>query len=202
MQRDVLLPMRLLILLLSLFANSVWAATGSAAADTFYVRPAADCANNGDGMAYACAASAGASGAWRTSAAVSYSTTTGVDDGDTLKFCGSFVEADLDTGAFFIFLAFFTEPECKQYFQELIEAAPALSHLCVEQRQALHDEARTEGRRLFDRRHLSFIVGGGYRLGLGQDVTLCHLQTLHDELDQVGDIHTRDLIGAVQENLH
>ena len=98
--------MRYLFLVgLSLLAFEAGAATGSAAADTFYVRPSADCVNNGDGMAYACAASAGASGAWRTSAAVSYSTTTGVDDGDTLKFCGNFVEADLDTGAYFIFLA-------------------------------------------------------------------------------------------------
>ncbi len=93
------------LLLLVLFSLPAGAATGSAAADTFYVRPASDCANNGDGMAYACAASAGASGAWRTSAAVSYSTTTGVDDDDTLKFCGSFVEADLDTAQYFIFLA-------------------------------------------------------------------------------------------------
>ena len=97
--------MRSLLIALLLLSFEAGAATGSAAADTFYVRPASDCANNGDGMAYACAASAGASGAWRTSAAVSYSTTTGVDDGDTLKFCGDFVEADLDTGQYFIFLA-------------------------------------------------------------------------------------------------
>lgn len=96
---------RLALFAALLLSFEAGAATGSAAADTFYVRPASACANNGDGMAYACAASAGASGAWRTSAAVSYSTTTGVDDGDTLKFCGDFVEADLDTGAYFIFLS-------------------------------------------------------------------------------------------------
>lgn len=89
-------------LILILFALPAWGATGSAAADTFYFRPAADCANNGDGMAYNCAASAGASGAWRTAAAILWTTTTGFDDGDVLKGCGDFTEADLDTGAFFI----------------------------------------------------------------------------------------------------
>jgi hypothetical protein len=97
--------MRAVVLLLCLAWGQAWGATGSAAADTFYVRPTADCAENGDGMAYACAASAGASGAWRGLASVSHSTTTGVDDGDTLKYCGNFVAADADTGTQMIFHA-------------------------------------------------------------------------------------------------
>jgi hypothetical protein len=56
-------------------------------------------------MAYACAASNGATGAWRGLASVSHSTTTGVDDGDTLKYCGNFVAADADTATQMIFHA-------------------------------------------------------------------------------------------------
>lgn len=72
------------------------AATGTSAAENWFVRPAADCANNGDGLAYNCAASAGASGAFSGLAGVSWTTTTGLDDGDTLYVCGSFTAADKD----------------------------------------------------------------------------------------------------------
>ena len=57
------MPMRSLFLALLLLSFEAGAATGSAAVDTFYVRPASACEFNGDGMAYECAASAGASGA-------------------------------------------------------------------------------------------------------------------------------------------
>lgn len=65
------------------------AATGSSAVDTFYVRPAADCPNNGDGLAYTCAGSPGASGAFSVLTNVVWTSTTGVDDGDTLYVCGT-----------------------------------------------------------------------------------------------------------------
>lgn len=67
----------------------------------FYVRPAADCANNGDGTAYSCAASGGAAGAWRTMANVVWGVS-GVNTGDTLRPCSSeaspFAVADYDGG--------------------------------------------------------------------------------------------------------
>lgn len=66
-------------------------------AETLYIRPSADCANSGDGSAYACAASGGAPGAWRGMAAVVFNaadTAGQVDAGDTLKTCGSFTTAD------------------------------------------------------------------------------------------------------------
>ena len=70
-------------------------------AATWYVRPAADCANNGDGTAYACAASGGAAGAWRTMANVAWGVS-GVNTGDTLRACSSesspFTTADYDGG--------------------------------------------------------------------------------------------------------
>lgn len=93
------------VLLLCSVWGQAWGATGSAAADTFYVRPTADCANNGDGLSYGCAASGGAAGAWRGLASVVHTTTTGLDDGDTLKYCGNFVAADADTGTQMIFHA-------------------------------------------------------------------------------------------------
>lgn len=97
--------MRAIALLLCLLSGPAWAATGSAAVDVFYVRPTADCAENGDGLAYACAASAGATGAFRGLANVIHTVTVGVDDGDTLKYCGSFVAADADTASQMIFHA-------------------------------------------------------------------------------------------------
>ena len=65
------------------------AATGSAAVDTWYVRPTGACTFNGDGLSYTCAASDGAAGAFSTFANVIYTATTGVDDGDTLYVCGA-----------------------------------------------------------------------------------------------------------------
>lgn len=74
------------------------AATGSAAVDTWYVRPTAACANNGDGLSYACAASEGASGAFRDPSNIIWTSTTGVDDGDTLYVCGSHLDTVLAVG--------------------------------------------------------------------------------------------------------
>lgn len=49
-----------LILVLSIASWGARAATGTSGAETWYVRPAAERDNNGDGLAYARAASAGA----------------------------------------------------------------------------------------------------------------------------------------------
>jgi len=64
--------------------------------ETLYVRPSGDCANNGNGRAFACAASAGATGAWNnftdlnTSTRLATTDTVGkVDPGDTLCVIGS-----------------------------------------------------------------------------------------------------------------
>lgn len=89
--------MRALTLILCLAWGQAWAATGSAAADTWYVRPVAECTNNGDGLAYNCAAGAGQSGAFSGFNNWINTTTTGIDDGDTVRVCGSFVQADAET---------------------------------------------------------------------------------------------------------
>lgn len=75
---------------LLMFCFPLWAgaATGSAAVDTWYLKPSSTCANNGDGLAYNCAASAGASGAFNDATQVIWTGTTGVDDDDTLYICG------------------------------------------------------------------------------------------------------------------
>ena len=94
--------MKLFMLILALLLPSLAeAATGSGAVDTFYVRPTGACANNGDGLSYECAASAGAAGAFVTFANVSWAATTGVDDGDTLYVCGAHATmlAPTDSGA-------------------------------------------------------------------------------------------------------
>ena len=70
---------------------------GSAAADNWYIRPVATCPNNGDGSAYACAASGGAAGAFSGFNNLNKTVTTGIDDGDTVYVCGSFVQADAET---------------------------------------------------------------------------------------------------------
>lgn len=44
--------------------------------ETLYVRPAGTCANNGNGSAYGCAASAGAAGAWNGLINIVYFATT------------------------------------------------------------------------------------------------------------------------------
>lgn len=64
-------------------------AVGSAAVDTWYVRPSTECSNNGDGLSYACAASAGAAGAFNSLTSVIWTATDGVDDGDTLCISGT-----------------------------------------------------------------------------------------------------------------
>jgi hypothetical protein len=90
--------MRALALLLCLlFSLPVWAATGSAAADTWYIRPSGTCPNNGDGLAYNCAASGGASGAFSGFNSLIKTVTVGIDDGDTVRVCGDFVQADAET---------------------------------------------------------------------------------------------------------
>ncbi len=70
---------------------------GSAAADTWYIRPVGTCSNNGDGSAYACAASGGGVGAFSGFNNLNKTVTTGIDDGDTVKVCGNFVQADAET---------------------------------------------------------------------------------------------------------
>lgn len=78
-----------------------------AAAETLYVRPVADCSFNGDGSAYACAASGGAPGAWSKHSNIimnsSDETAGQLDPGDTLKVCGSFRVADRTTANYQIF---------------------------------------------------------------------------------------------------
>lgn len=78
----------LLLILLLLIPTFAEAATGSAAVDLFYARAATVCPNNGDGLAYGCAASPGASGAFSGLSNIVWTATTGVDDGDTLYVCG------------------------------------------------------------------------------------------------------------------
>lgn len=66
-----------------------WAATGSDAINTWYVRPSGTCTFNGDGLAYGCAASAGATGAFNGFTNILWTPILGVDKGDTLYVCGS-----------------------------------------------------------------------------------------------------------------
>lgn len=78
-------------LLAVLLPTGAYAATGSAAADTWYVVAAGACTFNGDGLASTCAASGGASGAFLGDATFSnliWTNTTGIDDGDTLCVVG------------------------------------------------------------------------------------------------------------------
>src|SRR5262249_52823681 len=78
------------LLLLLATASSVWAN-----GETLYVRPTGACANNGDGTAYACAASGGAAGAYIgfSNILTNASNAVGkVDPGDTLYICGSHTE--------------------------------------------------------------------------------------------------------------
>ena len=89
--------MKKIAFLLLLAWGQAWGATGSAAADTWYARPVAECPNNGDGLAYNCAAGAGQSGAFSGFNNWINTTTTGIDDGDTVRVCGSFVQADAET---------------------------------------------------------------------------------------------------------
>lgn len=89
MRGRLLLICWLLLCLNVVLPFPVLAATGSAAVDAFHVRPPADCPNNGDGLAYGCAASPGASGAWSGLQNVVWTGTTGVDDGDTLYVAGT-----------------------------------------------------------------------------------------------------------------
>jgi|CXWL01.1.fsa_nt_gi hypothetical protein len=78
------------LLLLLCVPFSVQAATGTAGVDHWYLRPAAACAHSGDGLSYGCAASAGAPGAFISSATSNliWTPVTGIDDGDTLYICG------------------------------------------------------------------------------------------------------------------
>lgn len=102
-----------LALLLALVPALADAATGSAAVDTWYVRPAGACANNGDGLAYACAASAGAAGAFIGITNIITTGTVGVDDGDTMYVCGAhslgsdtFTQFGSGTGGTYITISF------------------------------------------------------------------------------------------------
>lgn len=71
-----------------LIGNVSEAAVGTSGVEAWYVRPAGVCANNGDGLAYGCAASAGATGAFSGLANLVWTATSGIDDGDTLYICG------------------------------------------------------------------------------------------------------------------
>ena len=61
-----------------------FAAVGDTTPQAWFVRPAAICAVNGDGLGYECATTAGGRGAFSGFSNILYSPTTGVDDGDTL----------------------------------------------------------------------------------------------------------------------
>src|SRR3990167_1735001 len=87
------------VILSLLLPSVVYAAVGSSAVDTWYERSMEACANNGDGLAYNCAASAGASGAFRGPSNIIWTTTDGVDDGDTLYICGTHVDTTITVGA-------------------------------------------------------------------------------------------------------
>lgn len=69
------------------------AAVGTTGIETWYVRPATECPNNGDGLASSCAASAGGSGAFNSFANIIWTATVGVDDGDTLCVSGTHRES-------------------------------------------------------------------------------------------------------------
>lgn len=79
------------VLVLLLLPSVAWATQ-----ETLYVRPPEACTYNGDGTAYACAASNGAAGAFRTSDNILVSATDEtagkVDPGDLLYVCGSFIK--------------------------------------------------------------------------------------------------------------
>lgn len=66
-----------------------FAAVGDTTPQAWFVRPAAICAVNGDGLGYECATTAGGRGAFSGFSNILYSPTTGVDDGDTLYVCGA-----------------------------------------------------------------------------------------------------------------
>lgn len=72
-----------------LCVNTAYAALGTDSPQTWYVRSAAACVNNGDGLAYGCASSVGSSGAFRGFSSIRWTATTGVDNGDTLYVCGA-----------------------------------------------------------------------------------------------------------------
>lgn len=76
--------MRALLLLLCLLTSQAWATT-------YYVRDTTACANNGDGSAYACAASNGAPGAIRNFANMLLATFAA---GDTVYICGSLISSN------------------------------------------------------------------------------------------------------------
>ena len=75
------------------------AATGSATINTWYVRPPGACTFNGDGLAYGCAAIAGATGAFSGFQNIIWTPTTGVDNGDTLYVCGAHATMLAPTGS-------------------------------------------------------------------------------------------------------
>lgn len=62
---------------------------GSAAAENWFIRPQSVCPVEGNGLAYNCAATPGAAGAFNTFFHTDlWTATTGVDDGDTFYICG------------------------------------------------------------------------------------------------------------------
>lgn len=67
------------------------AAVGSTASDIWYVRTAAECAVNGDGLAYDCATTPGGHGAFNgtTPTQMNWTPATGIDDGDIVYICGT-----------------------------------------------------------------------------------------------------------------
>lgn len=74
--------MRYFALFLLLLSGQAWAA------ETYYVRSASACPNNGDGTAYSCAASGGAAGAWSGVGNISFGATGSTfGRGDTLHIC-------------------------------------------------------------------------------------------------------------------
>lgn len=71
-------------------------AFGHQASADYFVRPVEACANNGNGQAYGCAASGGATGAWRGMTGVSQSTPA---SNDIVRLCGRFATSSADTAS-------------------------------------------------------------------------------------------------------
>lgn len=89
--------MKKYIFLLIILLAMAWA--GQVEGATYYVRPAATCATNGDGTLYACTeGAAGTPGAWNALASVLWDGAGEVSAGDTLYVAGTFTNEILTIG--------------------------------------------------------------------------------------------------------
>lgn len=80
---------------LELILEASIALAGSAAVDTWYIRPQSECAVNGNGLAYTCASTPGGSGAFNSPmpTEVNWTPVTGVDQGDIVYVCGTHTQS-------------------------------------------------------------------------------------------------------------